>query len=271
MEDILFVLLIISFLLLILGLFSPKTSLFWTKTSRTRGKSSLIYGLTTILLFVAFGETTSSSSQKPDNFIEKKLSFYDPSDENFTLNKWIRKPENIRTLHETFKKYGYSKIFSDSELTSNPCMIWSYINKPCTTLIDSLIITYPPADNSPKYYREFWNRRKAEQNDTTVYSILKEIKDELINKNRLTFNDQLINDTIYNLLKIKFKQPDNETEAKDNFDYLTKVGLNLSAYNLLYETAWYENFTWDREKLKKKLKTDTVDCCHYPIIVDDTK
>lgn len=65
MEDILFVLILISLFLLILGLFSPKTSLFWTKSNLMRGKSSLIYGLATILFFVAFGET--ASIKKPDN------------------------------------------------------------------------------------------------------------------------------------------------------------------------------------------------------------
>lgn len=204
-------------------------------------------------------------------YADKKLSFYDPSDENFSLNIWIRKPENIRTLHETFKKYGYSKVFSAYDLTSNPCMIWSYINKPCSTLIDSLIITYPQSVESPKYYKEFWGRRKAEKNDTIFYAVLKEVKDELINKNRVRFNDRLTNDTIYNLLRVKFKKPDNEAEATDNFNYLIKTGLNLSAYNLLFETVWYEDLKWNKEKLKEKLKTDTADCCRYPIIVDDTK
>jgi len=222
-----------------------------------------------LLILISCGAPTKSVDSS--FYVEKRLGFYDPSDKNFVLSKWIRKPENIWTLHETFKKYGYTKIFSDYDLTSNPCMIWSYINKPCSTLIDSLILTFPQAEKSPIYYREFWGRRKTEQNDTTVYVILKEIKDELINKNRVKFNDRLTNDTIYNLLRIKFKQPDNEAEATDNFNYLAKVGLNLSAYNLLYETAWYENFKWDKEKLKQKLKTDATYCCPSPIIVDNSK
>jgi hypothetical protein len=222
-----------------------------------------------LLLFISCGTPT----EKVDRsfYVEKRLSFYDPMDENFSLNIWIRKPENIRALHETFKKYGYNDLFSEYDLTSSPCMIWSYINKPCSILIDSLIITYPQSERSSKYYKEFWDRRKLEQNDTAVYAILKEIKDELINKNQLTFNDNLTNDTIFNLLRIKFKQPDNEQEATENFDYLRKVGLNLSAYNLLYETVTYEKFNWDKEKLKERLKKDTTDCCPTPIIVDNTK
>lgn len=222
-----------------------------------------------LLIFISCGIQTEAVEHS--FYTEKRLSFYDPSREDFTLTKWIRKPENIRTLHETFKKYGYTKIFTDYHLSSSPCMIWSYINKPCLTLIDSLILTYPQADQSPKYYREFWGRRKAERNDTTVYVILKEVKNELIDNNRMGFNDDLTNDTIYNLLRIKLKKPENETEAIDNFNYLTKAGLHLSAYNLLYETVGYENFNWNKEMMKEKLKKDTAYCCSSPVIIDDTK
>jgi hypothetical protein len=204
-------------------------------------------------------------------YIEARTSFHDPLNEDFTLTQWIRKPENIRTLHETFKKYGYSKIFSEYDLTSNPCMIWSYINKPCSTLIDSLILTYPRTDRSPKYYREFWQRRAAEQNDTTVYAVLKEVKSELMDKNNVAFNNKMANDTIYNLLRIKLKKPANEQEATGNFEYLTQVGLHLSAYNLLFEATWYGELEWDKEKLKGRLRTDTTSCSAWPIIVDDTK
>ncbi|NBW35663.1 MAG: hypothetical protein EBR30_11735 [Cytophagia bacterium] len=58
-ENTIFFLLIVSIFLFTLGLFSPKTSLFWLKTNQTKAKSSLIYGLTLILFFVSFGETSN--------------------------------------------------------------------------------------------------------------------------------------------------------------------------------------------------------------------
>lgn len=61
MENILFLLLLASIFLFTLGLFSPKTSLFWIKTNQTRAKSSLVYGLTSILFFVLFGETSDEA------------------------------------------------------------------------------------------------------------------------------------------------------------------------------------------------------------------
>lgn len=222
-----------------------------------------------ILILISCGRTTESADHT--FYVERRLGFYDPENEDFTLDTWIRKPENIRTAHETLKKFGYLKIFSADELATGPCMIWSYINKPCHILIDSLILTYPPDENDPKYYREFWSRRKREKNDTTVYAVLKEVKDILINKRRLMHDERLTNDTIYNLLRIRFTPPGSEAEALQNFLYLTGIGLNLSAYNVLYESTWYENLNWDREALRTKLLVDTAYCCAFPVIPDNTK
>jgi hypothetical protein len=227
--------------------------------------------LTGIMLVVSKFYKDNDTALTNQYFVESKLGFYDPLDKDFTINKWIRKPENIRTVHETFKKYGYTNIFSDNDLTSNPCMIWSYINKPCVNIIDSLILTYPKKDISTKYYKEFWERREKEGNDTTVFAILKEIKEVLINRKRIDFNDRLTNDTIYNLIRIKYKRPIDNQEAQNNFDYLVKIGLNLSAYNMLFEWTMYENIKWDKENLKKKLKTDTLSSFVDPIIEDNTK
>lgn len=74
----------------------------------------------------------------------------------------------------------------------------------------------------------------------------------------------LKNDTIYNLLGIKLKKPENGEEAKRYFHYLTEVGLHLSAYNTLFETTWYGDLKWDKEKLKGKLKVETAFVPRHP-------
>lgn len=162
-------------------------------------------------------------------------------------------------------------MFSDDDLASKPCMIWSYINRPCVDIIDSLIITYPDIEAAPQYYREFWNRRKKEKNDTTVFAVLKEIKLELKAENPVALDNQLTNDTILNLLRIKYKQPENVDEATENFEYLRSLGLHQSAYNMLFEWSWYEDIAWDEERLKDSLKQDSASCRAYPVIEDDTK
>ena len=67
----------------------------------------------------------------------------------------IRKPENIRTLHETFKRYGYGKIFTHGDLTSNPCIDLS---------------AYNPLYEAHAYANFNWDREKLKANlnrDTT--------------------------------------------------------------------------------------------------------
>src|SRR5688572_30680021 len=66
--------------------------------------------LITIGLLILISCGTPTGTVDNSFYSDKRLSFYDPSDENFSLKVWIRKSENIRILHETFKKYGYSKI-----------------------------------------------------------------------------------------------------------------------------------------------------------------
>ena len=274
MEDVLFVLLLISFGLFILGLFSPKTSLFWTKSNQTRVKSSSIYGVTTILLFVAFGEI--SSNEKLDNsyYVEKKLSFYDPYNPTFTTDTWIRKPENIKIAHETFKKYGYRNLFSESDLNQTPCWIpglnEGVRGKTCKNIIDSLILTYPTIETADKYYKEFWLRRKSEGNDSIVFEILKELRFGLFDSNELTVDNRLVNDTVINLIKVRQGPIDDKTSIQ-YFNYLRSIGLHASAYNLLYEWTPYENVKWDKDELAKGLKKDTIKCCPTPIIEDNSK
>ena len=42
-------------------------------------------------------------------YAENKTSFFDLRNSDWTKNTWIRKPENLRTIHESFKKLGYEK------------------------------------------------------------------------------------------------------------------------------------------------------------------
>jgi len=207
-------------------------------------------------------------------YTEKNLSFYDPYNPAYTTHTWIRKPENIRIAHETFKKFGYLKIFSNEQFNETPCWIPGFNDgvwgKTCKNIIDSLILSYPTIETADNYYKEFWLRRKTERNDSVVYQILKELQSELFLGKQLTIDERLVNDTAINLIKISRGPVDDETSIQ-YFDYLRQIGLHASAYNLLYEWTPYENVKWDKEKLAKGLKRDTIMCCPTPIIGDNSK
>lgn len=211
---------------------------------------------------------------KPDNeyFVETNLSFFDPYNTDYTYSTWIRNPANIRIAHETFKKIGYKNLVDSSQLYQSPCMLWGYVNRPCSDLMDSLLITYQLDTIETKYYREFWDRRKKENNDKAVFNALTEISALLLHDGSVEHDNELVNDTLYKLVMMDRVQTNpTDQQAKKDFDFLKDIGLNYSAYNLLYESYGYEDINWDREELAKGLRKDTVNCCPNPWIMDGTK
>ncbi|RKN79842.1 hypothetical protein [Ulvibacterium marinum] len=238
-----------------------------------------------LIILVLMTSGCVSDKKKSDNhpsryFIENKLSFFDPYEityadhkyRGYTYETWLRKPNNLEMLHETFKKIGYKKLISDYDLTSNPCLLWSYVKRPLNHIIDSLVITYPLDIIEAKYYREFWQRRKKENNDQVVFKILQELAEILLKDKPVEYNNDLVNDTLYNLVYMeRVRQNPTEEQARQDFDYLKKIGMHGSAYNLLYENTSYKEIDWDKDKLSKELQTDNKRCCPRVWISDNTK
>jgi hypothetical protein len=221
-------------------------------------------------LTIAFG-CNSPEKKTIDTFIEAQPSFYDLRNGDPTKNSWIRNPQNLLMVHETFKKIGYRNLIDMNLLNENPFIAQGvYINRPLRQIIDSLEITYRLDNIQEKYYREFWQRRKAEHNDSIVYVIVKEVKASFKNMVAPAFNNDLVNDTLYNLAFIEYRGDTlNSTIATDNFLRLKNFGFHQSAYNLLYETSEYENVKWNRDSLKSKLTRS--DNFIFPWFQDDTK
>ena len=218
----------------------------------------------------------NSTTEKRKLFIESEPSFFALRNGNWLTNEWIRKPENLLTIHETFKKIGYTNLISDYLLFDNPLIIQGiYINKKGSQLLDSLEITYNKKDSQDKYYNEFWQRRRAEKNDSVVYQIIKDINYAFKYKLSsaalsMNANDKKVNDTLLTLLQIEFRK-DSLTEqlARQDFETLRRLGFHQSAYNLLYETYKYQDLKWDRDSLAKTLKE--LDKFIYPWFEDNTK
>jgi len=71
------------------------------------------------------------------NFEEKKLSFSELRFGYNTSNRWIKKPENILMLHETFKMIGYENLISEEDILSDG-ILYLDVKKNPLHLIDSL-------------------------------------------------------------------------------------------------------------------------------------
>lgn len=222
----------------------------------------------------------STTEEARTGYIERKLSFFDPQEpmrkdgrnQGYIYEQGIREPENFETVYETLKKIGLRKLIDQEQRFSTISYYGIDIRKPMNELLDSLILTYGQDTIFSTYYREFWNRRKSENNEEIVYEILTDLTSELYEDHFTEPNDNLVNDTLYNLVSMR-ELPDSITLdlAKDHFEYLTNIGMHQSAYNLLFESYRYSHLNWNRVELLERLTIDSANCSPISWIEDDTK
>ncbi|OBQ46166.1 hypothetical protein JJL45_11690 [Tamlana sp. s12] len=211
--------------------------------------------LTLNILILLLVSCVNKEKSESEFYAENKTSFFDLRNSDWTKNTWIRKPENLKTIHESFKKFGYDKLENLIFKSNNEFLIQDIcIKRNFENLMDSLQLTYNKPEKQTKYYAEFWNRRKAENNDSIVYEIIREFNSVKSDKKRLNYDNEFVNDTLVDLLKIEFNNKNLTSEkAKSDFDILKKYGLHQSAYNLLYERPEYFDTDLDRKKMEKEL------------------
>jgi hypothetical protein len=231
----------------------------------------ILIGVTLILTY-----SCNSKIDNRKNYVETEPSFFNLRNGDWIPNKWIRKPENLLMIHETFKKFGYMNLIQDNLLFDSPLIIQDiYINKKGCHLLDSLELTYSQPIVREKYYREFWLRRKAEKNDSVVYLIVKDINFAIKTKMgsgvlSLNANSKNVNDTLLQLLKIEFNHDTLTSQiAISNFETLRNLGFHNSAYNLLYENYKYQDINWYRDSLVNTLTPSNLNTNAW--IQDDTK
>lgn len=205
-----------------------------------------------------FSCSTENKNKPILSYKETQTSFFDLAHGDWISNNWIRKPENLKMLNETFKKFGYLDLLQNCYLDSSEFLIIDiYIKKNFWELIDSLEITYKQDTIASKYYREFWQRRKNEKNDSIVFVIVRDINADRYSK--LVCCPKFVNDTLFDLLEIQFQNENLTTEkAINNFEILKKYGFHQSAYNLLFERHEYYGLDWNKDSLKQTLDTTSV-------------
>jgi len=211
--------------------------------------------LTLNILILLLISCVNKEKSESEFYAENKTSFFDLRNSDWTENTWIRKTENLKTIHESFKKFGYEKLENFIFKRDNEFVIEGiFIKRDFRNLMDSLQLTYKKPEKQSKYYAEFWNRRKKENNDSIVYEIIREFNSVKSDKKRLNYENQFVNDTLVDLLMIEFNNENlNLEKAKSDFNILKKYGLHQSAYNLLYERPEYFDIDLERKKMEKEL------------------
>ncbi|PCJ66006.1 MAG: hypothetical protein COA58_07980 [Bacteroidetes bacterium] len=226
-----------------------------------------------LILISTIFSCSINEEKATEYYIETQPTFSKLRHGRWITNEWIRKPQNLKMINETFKKFGYMRLIS-GYLNNNPLIIQGiYINKKPYHIIDSLIISYENKNVNTKYYQEFWDRRKKEQNDSIVYSILNDIKysyKSKLSSYELSYNvnEHEVNDTLFQLLQIEYNTLTDEV-AMGNFKTLVDLDFHESAFNILHESYQYSDFNWNRDSLNKELKT--TEKYTIPWFTDNTK
>jgi hypothetical protein len=147
------------------------------------------------------------------------------------------------------------------------------VNKSPKNLIDSLELTFVNIDEAPRYYRDFWLRRKNEGNEKVVYKVVNEIRQMMNGYSEFATNRKMANDTLAQL--ISFEYPERELtneEANKLVDYLINIGLHQSAYNLVSgENGKFSDVNWDKDKDEVLKLLNQSESYQRPWFEDDTK
>ncbi len=217
-----------------------------------------IFILTTVIS--CDSNQTTEKKQLTERYIELESPFTDLFNYRIKDNQWIRHPENIMTVHETFKKDFYKTYLTPEVLDEKPFVNGNlYYNVTLRTKIDSLIKTYSDYQSSPKYYREFWTRRKKEKNDSTVFLVLTEVQ-QIINGDSVEIRENMVSEKFEKMIQMvtDWQNGIDEELALSHFLFLKKEKMHQSAYNLLFENSLYSDLDLKIDSLKRTLKTETV-------------
>ncbi len=91
------------------------------------------------------------------NYQETMPSFYELRHGDWFDNAWVRKPKNLKMLHETFKYFGYKRLLQEALVSSQPFMLEQiYMERNVYDVLDSLLLSYRVPQFKEKYFRQFW-------------------------------------------------------------------------------------------------------------------
>ncbi len=184
---------------------------------------------------------------------------------------WLRNPQNLWSFFNTVQLIGLEKFLSKEQffkkITEEEYWGNDWLGLSMNEIVDSLILNYNSKYDSLDYYSKFWQRRKIEGNDSVVFKILTETK--MFYSGKQLFADRKsIDSELYQLMKLNVELNELDSLNKkekiiEYFNYLKSVGLEHSAYNLIYETYARKYIGKINDSLLKTLDFDTIAAENY--------
>ena len=126
-----------------------------------------------------------------------------------------------------------------------------------------MINAYDNTSDTSNYYNKFWARRKAEKNEITVLKILNETNDYFNKSKEPIIDNGSMNNQLLELIRLNVYLNNSDSlnrglRTLKYFTYLHSIGLEHSAYNLIFELNESKNLNINKDSLLSVLKYDTI-------------
>lgn len=208
---------------------------------------------------------------------DKEISVLDPLMHSFSPNSYLsslidhftwqsynfdhfRDKDIIEKLNNTVKAIGYSKFLAPEEYNDKIFNVSDYGistrgGLSLKNLNDSLLVY--KNDPQKRYYYEFWERRKNEGTDSIITVVINDMQTHYKDISKPMHSPE-VDEILRTLLTFDLAiQSADSTNLKkytmDCFDYLCKIGLKQSAYNLVYNTPETKSLQMNKDSVFRKL------------------
>ena len=181
--------------------------------------------------------------------------------------EWLRKKKNLQATFSILKKIGIKRFISgeqfNEKLFEDDYWNYDWEGLSLNNVVKNMITSYNVDLDSSNYFQKFWKRRKAENNEKIVLKILLEVNDIYNSDKQVTIDENTINPILFELIKynVELNESDSLNKPKITlkyFDYLKEIGLEHSAYNLIFEIEATKKLAINRDSILRILKYDTI-------------
>lgn len=177
---------------------------------------------------------------------------------------WLRKPENLRIAFNAFSTIGLDKFVSREkyfEKNNDWCCDTDWEDKSLNEIVAGFINSDTTSLDSD-YYSKFWQRRKLENNLAETYKIFVQI-DRFYNRNEQSALFKQTDSILLGLLDFDTRLIHSDSteyleNSVDYFEYLKSVGLDYSAYKLIYNNSRLDLNKKINDSLIMTMKYDTL-------------
>lgn len=180
---------------------------------------------------------------------------------------WLRDKGNLWRTYSIINQIGLFNFISEESYKDT---LWDdnywgqdWNGMSLNDVVKKMINSFEQSNDSLDYFQKFWGRRKKEGNENVVFEIINEINNQYNKKQFTLFDYPFEDDTLYNLINYnvllnKSDSNDREKISLEYFNYLKKMQLELSAYNLIFRLQSTDELKLNRDSLINTLDYDTI-------------